>query len=375
MNKTLQDFRQELHANPELGGQEYETKKRIQRILSEAGINDPMEVAETGLIYKFEFGEGPTLMVRVDIDALPIQEVNDFDHKSTVEEVSHKCGHDGHTTIGVALALKLKEKPLNAGTIYLLFQPSEENGEGARSIKADSKFQELNIDYVVALHNIPGYPMHQIIWKHENFTPAVQSLIICLKGKTSHAAEPLKGINPAMAIAELVQWANQTEVTDESDPDYHLITPVYSTLGSKDYGISAGYGELHYTLRSWKQKRMLEVTESVRKKANEIAKAYELDIEMDTTAVFESNRNHEDVVNSIVKAAKDLNLDQTEKQTPFPWGEDFGLFTQSTPGAMFGLGSGEDTPALHNPDYDFPDVIIETGAMMFYAIAQNLLED
>jgi metal-dependent amidase/aminoacylase/carboxypeptidase family protein len=199
-------------------------------------------------------------------------------------------------------------------------------------------------------------------------------LIIKLTGKTAHAAQPLTGHNPSYAIAEITQWALENEQTDEKHPNYHLITPVFTEIGSRDYGISAGYGEVHFTIRSWEQSKMESVTEAFLTKVKSIAAAHKLELAHEFTAVFAANHNNHFVVDQILQSAKDLGLNHSEKAEPFPWGEDFGLFTQTIPGAMFGLGSGENTPALHNPDYDYPDEITETGINLFYAIAQHIVE-
>jgi amidohydrolase len=370
----LTSFRRLLHANPELSGEEKETQKRIMSFLNEYGIDNGKEVGKYGLLYPFHFGEGPHLLIRVDIDALPIQEINSFEHKSIIEGVSHKCGHDGHTTIGIGLALKFKQNPLDAGKVTILFQPAEEIGEGAQGILGDSTFKCKDYDYAVALHNIPGQEMHSILWKKDNFTPAVKSLIIRLQGKTSHAAEPLKGFNPSYAISEIIQTALEQEETDEEHKDYNLITPVFAEIGSKDYGISAGYGEIHFTIRSWRQERLESTTEAFLSAVNSIAKKHHLTIETEFLAEFASNQNDHFVVDQIIKSGEVLGLNVVSKKEPFPWGEDFGLFTQKIPGAMFGLGSGINTPALHNPDYDYPDEITETGVNLFYEIAKNITD-
>lgn len=369
---NLRLFRQTLHKYPELSGSERNTATRIQAALQDIGAKSVIEIGKHGTLCTFHFGGGPHLLVRVDIDALPITEINDFDHKSTVEGISHKCGHDGHATIGVGLAQKLVKMPLEAGSVSILFQPAEEIGEGAKGILNDPRFDVKVYDFAVALHNIPGRPLHEILCKEKGFTPAVQSLIIKLNGKTSHAAEPLKGTNPGYAIAEILALSKSMQQTDEQHPDYNLITPVYSSLGSRDYGISAGYGEVHFTIRSWTQNRMEEVFETFKAKASKVAASHNLKFQAEVCAVFAANQNDPHLVNHVMHAAKNLGLTYKEKAEPFPWGEDFGLFTQHIRGAMFGLGAGTDTPALHNPDYDFPDEITATGVEMFYAIAKSV---
>lgn len=375
MNQTkLTDFRKSLHQNPELSGYEVETQNRIKQFIKAETELEGKNVGQFGTLYSFDFAPGKKVLIRVDCDALPIQEINDFAHKSKMDGVSHKCGHDGHTAIGAGLVMKLHNEPLSVGSVDVVFQPAEEIGEGAKGILNDANFDISRYDYAVALHNIPGKPLHQVLYKKDGFTPAVQSLIIKLKGKTAHAAQPLTGHNPSYAISEIIKWALDNEQTDEKHVNYHLITPVFTEIGSRDYGISAGYGEVHFTIRSWEQSKMESATEAFLTKVKSIAAAHKLELSHEFTAVFAANQNNHFVVDQILQSAKDLGLSHTEKTEPFPWGEDFGLFTQTIPGAMFGLGSGESTPALHNPDYDYPDEITKTGINLFYAIAKHLVE-
>lgn len=364
-----------LHQNPELGGVEFETSKRILNYLKTNCKGKAELVAETGVMITFEFdNHGPTILLRADIDALPIQETNDFDHQSKNSGVSHKCGHDGHTVMMLGVAEMLSNFPLNTGKIILIFQPAEENGMGAKAILAAPQFKDLEIDYVFALHNLPQFPKHQIVLKENNFNANVKSLIIKYNGKTAHAAEPEQGFNPSLAIAETLQFCAQITKNEPAAADFFLITPIHIKMGELAYGVSAGKGELHLTIRSWD----LDLFD---KKCNELqdfietsCKKHQLKPTYGWTQVFYANQNNNSAVALIRKAAKANNFDIHEMTYPFKWGEDFGLFTQQYKGAMFGLGAGENTPALHNPDYDFPDDITTTGIQQFYQVLKEITQ-
>ncbi|PHO00041.1 amidohydrolase, partial [Rhodobacteraceae bacterium 4F10] len=307
-----------------------------------------------------------------DIDAFPIQEINSFEHKSVNEGVSHKCGHDGHTAILLGVAKLLTEKPLHKGKIVLLFQPSEENGRGAQSVLEDSSFKELNIDYAFALHNLPGFTKQEIVVKKNEFTSNVKSVVITLEGKTAHAAEPEKGFNPANAIAKILHFIKQETKNTPEDSDFFLATPVHITMGEKAYGVSAGYGEVHLTLRSWSTSLMNEKQQKIEQLLQKLEEKEKLNINTSWFEEFYANKNDKEAVDYIKKAATKQKLSINEITTPFKWGEDFGLFTQQFKGAIFGLGAGKDTPALHNPDYDFPDEVTVTGAQLFYNILKEV---
>jgi len=375
MIQPLVALRKEIHRFPELSGQEFETAQRIVNFLKPYEPNQIItDLGSTGVAAVYDFGDPETtIMIRCELDALPIQEVNTFEYRSVTDSVSHKCGHDGHMVIVVGLAEWLQNASLENVRIVLLFQPAEETGEGAPSILADENFEQIVPDYIFALHNLPGFPMHQIVTTGSEFTSTVQSVSISLHGKESHAAEPENGLNPALAIAELIQQYNDIVVNDVRDDNFALITPVYGSLGSKDYGVSPADGELHLTIRTRAPQQMDELMNKIESIAAKVADKHKLPKELLWFDYFAATKN-DAFCNKIIKeSATENKLDSSSQDYPFKFGEDFGVFTQRYPGAMFGLGSGEETPALHNPDYDFPDEIIETGISMFKEIILKTL--
>lgn len=373
----ISDFiekRKALHQNPELSGQEFQTQAYIQELISQFNPAAITEVGGTGLLVRYDGKQaGKTVLVRAELDALPITEINTFDHRSKYEAISHKCGHDGHMIILSRLACLLSRTPPKKGTVYLLFQPAEENGMGARAVLDDPAFQSIRPDAVLALHNMPGYPEGQVILRDGTFTPAVRSPIVKFFGKTSHAAEPELGINPAEAMAQLTLEALRLSQTDTSRDDFFLVTPVYTTMGSPSYGVSAGYGELHLTIRSWENQLLNERSATIETLAEKIGKTYGIETKTDWTQEFAANNNHPEIVNLIRKVANQQRRAVYNLPAPVKWGEDFGLFTEHFKGAMFGLGAGTDCPALHNPDYDFPDSLIEIGSNLFDQAVRNFL--
>lgn len=366
----LTNFRKKLHQSPELSGFE---KQTAQAVVDELKLCNPTtiitELGGHGVAAVFKGNlKGKTVLFRAELDALPIQEENTFSHKSKYSGISHKCGHDGHTTILIGLARKLKNNPLIKGEVILLFQPAEENGDGAKAVLEDEKFKSLQPDFVFALHNVPDYDNGTIIIKNNSFTPSVTSLKITLKGKTAHAAEPENGINPDLALQELIFAIKSMGDNNLESETFSVITTVYATLGSKDYGISADYAELHFTIRCWTANQLNDLKKIISAKIKSISEKHQLKHTLEWIFEFDSNKNNDEAVASILKAAESNSFKVIKKQTPFKWGEDFGTFTQQYKGAMFALGSGKQTPALHNPDYDFPDEITPYGIQMFYTI-------
>ncbi|GAB3785561.1 amidohydrolase [Spirosoma horti] len=364
-------FRHELHQFPEVSCEEVDTQKRIKRFVRQFNPTRITEVAQTGLL--LQYGDdlaGPVTLIRADIDALPIQEVNTFAHRSKIDGVSHKCGHDGHAAILTRLASLLARKPVAKGRVYLVFQPAEENGKGADAVLTDPAFSGIHPDRAFALHNLPGYEQGVIVCKPGSFTASVLTLIATFDGKVSHSAEPEKGLNPAYTMADFLLKTRPLQNTDPGSDSFALITPIYTTMGEKSYGISAGYGEVHLTLRTRNAKRMEALTTQLLALLAELSAESGLDIKTGYTEAFVANENDTDAFEQIKRSALTLGYAFVEKQEPFKWGEDFGLFTQHFTGAMFGIGNGEDSPALHNDDYDFNDNLIEPAAQLFFELIE-----
>lgn len=373
--QTLQALRRHLHANPEVSNEEQQTAAHVRSelglILPDAELID-LDATGFAALAKGK-DEGPRVLLRCELDALPIQEVNDFDHRSKTDGVSHKCGHDGHMTMLIAVAHWLAKHPPVQGEIVLLFQSAEETGDGALAAFEAANFNKIRPDFVYALHNIPGAPRGQVLVKNGAFTPSVKSLIFRFEGRTSHAAEPEKGHNPALAMADCIRLTEAMTLNDPTSDAFFLITPVHSIMGEKAYGISAGYGEVHLTIRAWDEDLFKRRSDELIEKVTQIAEQQNLKCRWDWCFEFQANQNHETAVAIVKKAAQTAESELIEMREPFKFGEDFGLFTQHFQGAMFGLGAGADCPALHNPDYDFPDELTPVGAGIFIHILKEHL--
>ncbi len=370
---TFYQIRRELHQHPELSGHEARTARFVEDKLQAFHPTKVIRhVGGHGLLVEYFFSEdGPTVLFRADMDAVAVQEPDDIPHHSQTPGVAHKCGHDGHTTILLRFARMLSERPLPKGRVLLLFQPAEENGSGSKAVLDTKVLDYYKIDKAFALHNIPGYPASAVLCKEDSFTCAVVSVSITLTGKTSHAAEPQKGISPIPAtlniVDELLRWNN----TDIQSDDYFLSTIVEIHVGEEAYGVSAGNSVIRATLRAKTDKLLHQHAQQLKELvATECKRTPDLQHEMEWLEPFSANENDPQSVGMIKIAALRNNLPYIELQTPFSWGEDFGLFTQQYKGAIFGLGSGENCAPLHSPQYDFPDEVIETGATLFYTIAE-----
>lgn len=376
MLPLINQLRKDIHQHPELSGGEAQTARRIEAFIREHYDTEILTgLGGHGLAAVYTFStDGPTVVIRCELDALPIEEANGFGHRSVHPGVSHKCGHDGHMAIVAGLAPWLRKQHFKKGRVVLLFQPSEETGRGADAVLKDDRFRKLAPKYVFALHNLPGEERGTIIVKDGVFTATVQSVAVHLQGKVAHASEPENGINPAHAMAQITNGLATLAQPDIRQQDFALLTPVYSQLGEKAYGISAGSGELHYTLRTWSEERMQELKNDLLSLAETVCKQYRLQWSTQWFDYFPAVVNHPECSRLIEEVGVANNLPLVQRTTPFKFGDDFGWFSKEYTTALFGLGAGTDMPALHHNDYDFPDVISETGIRMFSGIISRLLE-
>ncbi len=372
LHAQLRELRHELHAHPEVSGNEHRTAERIVELLQRLNPDELItNIGGTGILAKFKGEEeGRDLLFRAELDALPIQEENNVAHRSNIDGVSHKCGHDGHMAILCGLAQQLADQRPAKGDVWLLFQPAEENGEGAKAILADPRSKVIGEPVVFALHNLPGIARGTVMLRDHEFTASVVSIIIKLHGRTSHAAEPEHGVNPALAMSQIIDGAIQLAHNVPQDLRMRVVTPVYARLGSMDYGISAGNGEVHFTLRCWNDRELDALKEDIEQLATSVAGDHGLNVHFGYVQEFRANRNHPKAVEMVCQAARHAGLKDEKALHPFKWGEDFGLFTSKYKGCMFCIGAGKDMPALHNPDYDFPDDIIPHGVAIFERIVR-----
>lgn len=373
--KKLRSFRHELHAFPELSGKEVETSKRIRNFIQHSAPNEIItNLGGYGLVAVFDSGNpGPCVLFRADMDALPIEEANEFNHKSKHKGVAHLCGHDGHSTILAGFAFLLKQFPPAKGKVVLLFQPAEEVGEGAAAVLKEHKLLELKPDYCFALHNLPGFQSGQIVVKDGAFAAASTGMIIQLKGKPSHAAQPENGNNPDKALARIIQEVNKLNHSKQSDiEDFFLVTVIHARLGEVAFGTTPGNAVVMLTLRAFQNADMERLRDKLEFLARRVGEDFNLKIDISYHEPFPATENHPENVQIIKEAASRAGLRVFELDEPFRWSEDFGHFSQLAPSALLGVGSGSTFPQLHNENYDFPDEIIHPSLLLLCQIVESM---
>ena len=398
---AITQLRHTLHQHPELSMQETGTMEILQAFLRE---NTSLEIHERkGWFYALKKASvslrsnsrnaGP-MAFRADMDALPIAESINLPYGSENEGISHKCGHDGHCAVLCGLALELDRRETDRD-VYLIFQPGEEIGVGAK--RCAELIHEKGIAEIYAMHNLGGYPEGTLVYRRGLTQPASEGLRIRLTGRTSHASAPEKGNNPAGAIAAILQYALRaaeltgrgtsgidalTTQTPQSNPKtvaspdaqntpMRLCTITGIRLGDGDFGISPGEGEICMTLRAEIEDEMLAMEKSILSHAAQEAETAGLQMTCSIHDYFPETRNHDICLDRVLDAARKNKIPAIPMGELWRASEDFGHFLKMCPGAMIYIGNGENYPPLHTAEYDFNDRILETAVNLFTGIAQG----
>ncbi|WP_321391449.1 amidohydrolase [uncultured Desulfuromusa sp.] len=372
MNRAI-ELRHQLHQNPELSGGEAKTAERIIRFFTplcpEALIK---KLGGNGIAVVFSGNDpGPTVLLRAELDALPIQETIDGPYRSIYPNISHKCGHDGHMAILAAVGIKLAAKRPLQGRVVLLFQPAEETGAGAAAVIADPRYAEIAPDLVFALHNLPGFPLGQVVIRDGTFASASRGITIKLSGATAHAAQPETGCSPALAMAQIITRLSGLSAQSFASAEAAFVTIVGAQLGSKSFGTAPGKAEIWATLRSETDAVMESMIAETEQIISAAAFASSLDYSINYSDIFQATVNSQSA-NDVIRSSC-RNESVVEPAKPFRWSEDFGCFTSMTSGALFGIGAGKGSAELHNSHYDFPDALIEPAAQLFCEIIDRSL--
>jgi amidohydrolase len=368
-------FRRDLHRHPELSGEEDATAARVAAFL-DGSRPDVLArgLGGHGVAAVFRGAEkGPTLLIRAELDALPIFETGLHDHVSVIPGKGHLCGHDGHMTILVGLARLLARRRPACGRVVLLFQPAEETGKGAKAVLEDADFPEFWPDLSISLHNMPGLPLGAMALREGPANCASRGMRVHLSGRTAHASMPETGISPAGALTRLMAGLPALGPGGALDAGFRLVTVTHARLGEAAFGIAPGAAEIWATLRTLTDDGMAALVAEAEALVAEAAAAGGLTHDISYDDVFHHCVNAPEAVALLRRAIEAEGFRVDDSQPPMKASEDFGLFGRAAPLAMFLLGAGEAHPALHNPDYDFPEDLIGPGIAVFHRAVREML--
>jgi hippurate hydrolase len=381
---AIQELRRDIHAHPELGFQEQRTSDLIANTLAGWGIPLHRGLGKTGVVGIVKGGSATRAVgLRADIDALPITERNAFAHASVHRGRMHACGHDGHTAMLLAAAKYLSTHRDFDGTVYLLFQPAEEGGGGAREMIKDGLFELFPMEAIFGMHNWPGLQAGQFALAPGPTFASANDFKILIRGKGAHAAMPHNGIDPIPVACQLVQ-AFQTIISRNKRPIDAGVISVTMIHGGEATNVVPDFCELQGTVRTF----TLEVLDMIEQRMQRIAEA--TCQAFGTSCEFTFTRNYPPTINHPRETefarrvlAELVGTHNVKEFEPTMGSEDFSFFLLQKPGCYFVIGSGDGTHRagghgagpcmLHNPSYDFNDELIPLGGSMWVRLAENWL--
>lgn len=373
----LTEWRRDLHRHPELSGEEERTAATVTAMLRDTAPDAIVSgLGGHGVAALYDSGiPGPRVLLRCELDGLPIADLSDSAHRSTIAGKGHQCGHDGHMAILAAMARLLGRARPAKGSVVLMFQPAEEDGSGANLVVNDPAFAPLQPDYAFAIHNMPGVPFGQVAVIAGPACCASRGVKFRLTGRTAHASQPETGISPMVAVSKLMPaltaLANGSVAT--SNPDFTLVTITHAEMGAPAFGVSPGEAQVFATLRALTDAKMEALVAAAETLAREIAAAERLALEIAYDDIFVTCDNDPEAVAIVTRALDAIFVPHGPFSLPLRGSEDFGSFGRAASMALMMLGAGEDSRALHNPDFDFPDELIAKGAEIYMSILREIL--
>ncbi len=371
-------WRRDLHQHPELALQETRTSAVVQEHLRSFGVDEVHAgMARTGVVGVIRGrGEGGAIGLRADMDALPILEETGAPHASLTPGVMHACGHDGHTAMLLGAARYLAETRNFDGTVYVIFQPAEENHGGGGMMVREGLFERFPMDQVYGLHNWPATPEGTFLWRDGPVMAAVATIEIDITGKGAHGAQPHLGVDPVVVSAAIVQ-AFQSIVARSVEPAEGGVVTVGSIQGGSIHNVIPETVRMLGTARWFAPEVGDALEHGVRSLAAGIAAAFGAAAEVRYERVYPATVN-DPAAMALARRAAEAVAGPARVQhmaKPTMGGEDFSFMLNAKQGAyiMLGAGRGPDDAMVHHPRYDFNDALLPVGASYWATLAEQLL--
>ena len=378
-------IRRDLHAHPELCFEERRTADVITRALEDWGIEVHRGLGKTGVVGIVKAGSSERAVgLRADMDALPMTEHNRFAHASRHPGKMHACGHDGHTAMLLAAAKHLARHRDFDGTVYLIFQPAEEGGGGAREMIRDGLFERFPMEAIFGAHNWPGLGVGQFALRSGPVFASSNEFKITIRGKGAHGAMPHLGIDPVPVACQMVQ-AFQTILTRNKRPLDTGVISVTMIHAGEATNVVPETCVLEGTVRSFTPEVLDLIERRMRVVAESTCAAFEAQCEFDFSRNYPPTVNH-DAETAFARAvmAEVVGTENVLDFEPTMGAEDFSYFLQARPGCYFVIGNGDGAHRegghgmgpcmLHNPSYDFNDELIPLGATLWVRLAERWLK-
>ena len=371
-------WRRDFHMHPELGFEEVRTSGIVAEKLKGWGIETHTGIAATGVVgvIRGSRGDGPTIGLRADMDALPMQEENEFAHKSLNPGKMHGCGHDGHTTMLLGAARYLAETRNFRGTVVVIFQPAEEGGGGGRRMVEEGLFDRFPCDQVFGMHNWPQMPFGTAGIIDGPIMAAADLINITVRGTGAHAAMPHLGVDPVVVASHIVT-ALQTLVSRSTDPLDSAVISVTKLHAGSAHNVIADNAVLGGTVRTFKPATRDAMEAGIRRVAESVAAAFGASAEVEYRRNYPPTINEKQATEIAARAATRIVGEENVLRdlAPSMGGEDFAFMLEAKPGNYIWLGQagGPSACNVHNPKYDFNDALLPLGASYWAALVEETL--
>ncbi|MER9178636.1 M20 family metallopeptidase [Mesorhizobium sp. M0955] len=370
------EWRRYLHQHPELGYRLDNTARFVTEKLASFGINHiETGIAETGIVALTlgEGGDGPTIGLRADMDALPILEASNKPWSSQIPGQMHACGHDGHTAMLLGAAKYLAATRNFKGSVALIFQPAEEDGRGGQRMVQEGIMDRFGISKVFGMHNQPGMEVGKFGICHGPMWGALDEFDIIVKGRGGHPASPHKTVDPIVIAAQIIVGL-QTLVSRNTDPLESLVVSVTKLNAGTAYNVIPEHVEIAGTVRSLSPSLRDFAERQILASTQGIARAFGGDVEFKHRRLEPVTVNHAAETNMAIEVARNLvgpaSVDDNIR--PRMGSEDFAYMLEARPGAYINLGNGP-TAAAHNPQYDFNDEALLYGIGYWVSLVETAL--
>ena len=380
--QSMVQFRRTIHKNPELKYQEKQTAEYVKTHLRSLGWQFESEIAETGIVCLVDSGKpGKTLLVRADMDALPIFEENEVEYKSTKPGTMHACGHDAHTSILMALAGELKSnlfKHIPQGRVLLVFQPAEEGGSGADRMIEAGILEKYKVDACIGLHVWNHIEIGKIGVVNGTMMASVDEFKVIVHGQSGHGAMPQYTVDPIVVGAHIVT-ALQTIVSRNTDPLDSTVVTVGSFHSGNAFNVIPEIAELVGTVRTFSKQMYEMIPGKLESLVNGIAKAFGAKVTLEYNRVDKPTINDTAMADLVRVSAKEVLGEDclTEENTRTMGGEDFSAFLMKVPGCYFFVGSRNESKGFvhshHSSFFDFDEDAMKNGLVVMKRAIWNYL--
>ena len=379
LHNQLTEWRHDLHMNPQISFEEEYASNKVANLMKEFGIEVHQGIAKTGVVGVLKKGNSnKSIGIRADMDALPINEINNFSYKSKIENRMHACGHDGHTTMLLGAAKYLAEHGNFDGTVYFIFQPDEENCFGAKTMIEEGLYTKFSIDEVYGMHNIPGMEIGTFGTRKGGITTSENLFEIFISGKGGHAALPHM-TKDTITIGSQIIVALQTIVSRKLNPVEAGVVSVTEFITDGKKNVLPGNGLIKGDARAFSQNTNTMIEQNMRQLVKGICESYGISYEVKYETTCPMTFNQPKQADAATKAAITLlGADKCDGDIdPRPFSEDFSIMSENTPGCFVLMGNGtseQHSRPLHADDYDFNDELLVIGSSYWTELVEQQLK-